>query len=64
LKKRNIIRPIESNKCSPSDCRYKEEMNALAQGNIEWADKEKVKLEVIKRAVRSLRQKMSKKYNN
>ncbi len=52
---------MEPKKCLPSDCRYREDMNALAQGNIELADKEKVRLEVIQRADRSLRQKISKK---
>lgn len=49
-------------KCLPSDCRFREDMIALAQGKIELADKEKVRLEVIQRADRALRQKFAKKY--
>jgi hypothetical protein len=56
----DIIRPCENDKCLPSDCRYREDMIALAQGNIELADMEKVRLEVIQRSDRAERQKFKK----
>ena len=49
-----------NSKCLPSDCRFREDMIALAQKNIELADKEKVRLEVIQRSDRALRQKFKK----
>jgi hypothetical protein len=44
-----------------SDCRYRSDMVALADGNIPLAETEKVRLEVIQRADRALRQKMKPK---
>jgi hypothetical protein len=41
--------------CLPSDCRYRTDINALIDGNLELADTEKVRLEVIQRADRALR---------
>jgi hypothetical protein len=55
---------MESKICSPSDCRFREDINALAEKNIELADKEKVRLEVIQRSDRALRQKMTKNLNH
>jgi hypothetical protein len=51
---------MDSKECLPSDCRYRTDMIALEQGNIPLAESEKVRLEVIQRADRSLRQKMKK----
>jgi hypothetical protein len=51
---------MESKLCIPSDCRFRTDMIALAKGDIVLAEKEKVRLEVIQRADRSLRQKLNK----
>jgi len=55
---------MEPLKCLPSDCRFREDILALADGDIELADKEKVRLEVIQRSDRAFRQKMTKKIKN
>lgn len=60
LEKSDLIKPMEPVKCLPSDCRYREDMNGLARGDIEFADREKVRLEIIQRADRTLRAKFSK----
>ena len=47
-------------KSLPSDCRFRTDLIALAQGDVAKADEEKVRLEVIQRADRALRQKNKK----
>jgi hypothetical protein len=51
---------MDSKECLPSDCRYRTDMIALANADIALAEKEKVRLEVIQRADRTLRQKFKK----
>ncbi len=41
--------------CLPSDCRYRTDLIALVEGDLDLADSEKVRLEVIQRADRALR---------
>jgi hypothetical protein len=59
----DIIKPCEPRECLPSDCRYRTDLIALADRNIPLADSEKVRLEVIQRADRTLRQKNSKSHH-
>ncbi len=41
----------------PSDCRYRTDTIYLAEGDLKKAEDEKIRLEVIQRADRALRQK-------
>lgn len=55
LDKCDLFLPVNSDKCIPSDCRYRPDCAALATGDIALADMEKVKLEVMQRNDKALR---------
>ena len=60
LETTDIYKPVSFEKSLPSDCRFRTDLIALAQGDIPKADEEKARLEVIQRADRALRQKNKK----
>lgn len=47
---------IKTNDPLPSDCRYREDLNYLAKKDLEKSQEHKIRLEVIQRADRKLRQ--------
>ena len=53
----DVIKPTEPIKCLPSDCRYRTDLAALAENDLPKAESEKLRLEVLQRADRALRQK-------
>jgi hypothetical protein len=60
----HMIKPIIPEKCLPSDCRYREDSVALAEGDLNWAQKEKERLEELQRYDRKLRQTEEKQRKN
>jgi hypothetical protein len=58
-----MIKPIIPKQCLPSDCRYREDSVAFADGDLAWSQKEKEKLEDLQRKDRKLRE-IAKKNRN
>jgi hypothetical protein len=61
LETSDIIKPNEPKNALPSDCRFRTDLIALLENNYNLAETEKLRLEVIQRADRALRQKFNKK---
>ena len=56
-----MIKAFEPNTCLPSDCRYRTDLMAVADRNMPLAEDEKLRLEVLQRSDRALRQKYNKR---
>lgn len=55
-----MIKANDTKESLPSDCRFRSDLIALASGNLQLAEQEKLRLEVLQRADRALRQKYNK----
>ena len=55
-----MIKASETNTCLPSDCRYRTDLMAVADRNMPLAEDEKLRLEVLQRSDRALRQRYNK----
>ncbi len=54
------MKAVDAKICLPSDCRFRTDLIALADRNTTLAEHEKLRLEVLQRADRALRQKFNK----
>lgn len=55
LETSDIVLPMRVDKALPSDCRYREDAVALAEGDMELSQSEKERLEVLQRHDKKLR---------
>jgi hypothetical protein len=55
-----MIKTFEPQKALPSDCRFRTDLIALADKNMPLAEEEKLRLEVLQRSDRALRNKFNK----
>lgn len=56
----DILQTVATTYCIPSDCRYRTDTICLAEGDLKRSESEKLRLEVIQRADRALRDKNKK----